>query len=843
MKSIKPLIQIEPYGRFFYDSLQPLMKWILTCLCVGMGLLCFGENQPERVLQASKVVKAPVIDGVLNEAIWQTAPVAQNFTVNSPNYGEASAHPTKVYIVYDNSSIYIGAYIYDDPEKVRTQLTARDGESRQDVDYFSVFFDTYNDDQNGFQFVVTSRNVQSDGRLSPNRNSQFGPPSDYSWDAVWESKVTMQKDGWVVEMKIPYYSLRFAKKEKQDWGLNFQRYVRRSNESSYWNNINPNENGFVNQFGKLSGLENLEPPLRLSFLPYITAGYRTTPTSKGRVNEFLRNGGMDVKYGVNESFTLDMTLIPDFGQVISDNVINNLSPFEVQFQENRPFFTEGTEIFNKAGLFYSRRVGATPSGYDSARSRGSTDSTRIISNPGVVQLFNATKFSGRTKQKTGIGIFNAIGAQMFGEIENIYTKQRQRIQTEPFTNYNLIVIDQALKGRSSITLTNANVTRSGAARDANVTGLDVFLFDKSNRHGLQTKFDYSKIMGLKPYEGFKSILSFGKISGKIQYNLLNNIESDRYDPNDLGILGAPNEVTTQFRMSYNQLTPTKKFNAWNVGFSVRHEMLYKPFVFTNIRYGANAFWFLKNFWDVSVGLETQPLWQKDYFELRTPGKFMRKVPWAFMRINGSTDSRKKLFARFTFGLAESVDIKNDAFIIIHPGIRYRFGDRLSMEADLRINDDRGQFGYAFLRETNGDPIIGRRRNRDVTTLITGIYNFTSRMNITLRARHYWSRVEYNSFYNADAGGWWVSRAFIPGQDQNFNVWNMDVFYTWDFNYGSRFIIGWKNWLANDFPVDGDRYKNYVHNAGRVLLSPKGNEFTARMIFFLDSQKLKRKRNQ
>ncbi len=817
------------------------MRMFLFVLCfLSQGLIVKAGTDPERVLSAAKVQVPPKIDGLLQEDIWKTAPVAENFIVNSPNYGAPSAHKTKVFVVYDNNALYIGAYLYDDPALVRKQLTARDGESRQDVDFFSVFFDTYNDDQNGFQFLVTSRNVQSDGRLIPNRNSQFGPPSDYSWDAVWESKVTMQPDGWVVEMRIPYFSLRFAKKDNQNWGVNFQRYVRRSNESSYWNKINPNENGFVNQFGMLRDLENLTPPLRLSFLPYVTSGYRTTPTANGRFNEFLRNGGMDVKYGVNESFTLDMTLIPDFGQVISDNVINNLSPFEVQFQENRPFFTEGTEIFNKAGLFYSRRVGATPSGYNQVQRMGTTDSTRIVSNPGVVQLLNATKFSGRTRKKLGIGIFNAVGAAMYGEVENLNTKTIERIQTEPFTNYNLVVFDQALKGRSSITLTNASVIRFGGTRNSNVTGLDLALFDKRNRFGLQSKFDYSTISGARSYDGFKSFLSFGKVSGKIQFNISNNIESDQYDPNDLGILMAPNEFNTSARISYNQLTPTARFNSYTYSLGVRHEMLYKPFVFTNIRYSASAFWFFKNFWDLSIGAELQPLWQKDYFELRTPGRFMRKVPWGFLRVNGSTDSRKKLFARLNLGFAESVDIQNDPFIVINPGLRYRFNDRLSMDIDWRTTDDRGQFGWAFLREQNREPIIGRRRNLDVTTLITGIYNFTPRMNITLRARHYWSRVTYSQFFNVTADGWWTDRPFIPGRDQNFNVWNMDVFYTWDFNYGSRFIVGWKNWLANDFPIDGGKYTTYMGNARRMLLSPHGNEFTARLIFFIDYQKLKRK---
>lgn len=829
-------------------SLRPMLRWLITM--VGLGLLVpavalpktpnVPGKAPERVMRAGKIQQAPKIDGLLNEPVWQQVEPATDFIVNSPDFGAPSRYQTKVYVLYDNQAIYVGAYLYDDPKLVRKQLTARDGESRQDVDYFSVFFDTYNDDQNGFHFLVTSRNVQSDGRLNPNRSSNFGPPSDYSWDAVWESKVTMQEDGWIVEMRIPYFSLRFAKKDRQDWGINFQRYVRRSNESSYWNTVNPNENGFVNQFGLLEGLEDLTPPLRLSFLPYVTAGYRTVPTATGRLNEVLRNGGMDVKYGINESFTLDMTLIPDFGQVISDNVINNLSPFEVQFQENRPFFTEGTEIFNKAGLFYSRRVGATPSGYYRARRLGNTDSTRIISNPGVVQLLNAAKFSGRNRNKLALGVFNAVGAAMYAEIENIKTGERERIQTEPLTNYNLIVLDQALKGRSSITLTNANVIRFGGTRNSNVTGVDLFLFEKTNRYALTAKFDYSQIMGANSYNGFKAFAQFGKVSGKWQWHINNNTESDRYDPNDLGILRAPNEFTTTARISYNQLTPKSIYNSYNYSLGIRHEMLYKPFVMTNIRYSAGAFWFYKNFWDLSINAELQPLWEKDYFELRTPGLYMRKVPWGFLRINGSTDSRKRLFVRFTGGLAESVHIQNDPFIIINPGVRFRFSDRLSLDVDFRRTDDKGQFGFAFLRESNGEPIIGRRRNLDVTTLITGIYNFTPRMNLTLRARHYWNRVTYQQFFNLSNDGFWKERSFIAGQDQNVNLWNLDIFYTWDFNYGSRFVLGWKNWLANDFPIDGMKHNRYFGNATQTLLSPHGNEFTARLIFFIDAMKLKRK---
>ncbi len=173
---------------------------------------------------------------------------------------------------------------------------------------------------------------------------------------------------------------------------------------------------------------------------------------------------MDVKYGISESFTLDATLIPDFKQVISDNVVNNITPFEVQFRENRPFFTEGTELFNKSGIFYSRRVGSVPGRYDEINQEvdgGSLNDYSILKNPSVTRLYNALKFSGRTRNNLGIGIFNAVTQPEHARLRNINTNLDTSINIEPLTNYNVIVLDQALRNRSYISLTNTNVLRNG----------------------------------------------------------------------------------------------------------------------------------------------------------------------------------------------------------------------------------------------------------------------------------------------------------------------------------------------------------------------------------------------
>jgi Domain of unknown function (DUF5916)/Carbohydrate family 9 binding domain-like len=302
-------------------------------------LFPFVTNAQVRSIPAVKI-NAPIkIDGNLDDEAWKNIEPTGDFITLSPVFGKISTRNTKVKIAYDNTAIYVGAYMYDHPSNIRRQLTARDVLDRQDVDIFTVGFDTYHDKQNAFIFKVSAANVQADLKISQSGISNGGVVYDITWDAVWESKTSIKEDGWAAEIKIPLSAIRFAKKDVQEWGINFARFTRKENENSIWNPINPNISGELNQYGVWTGLNNIKPPVRLSFLPYLSGGFRISPTDKGNVTEFLKSGGMDVKYGINESFTVDLTLIPDFAQVQSDNVYLNLSPFQVKFDDYRPFFT------------------------------------------------------------------------------------------------------------------------------------------------------------------------------------------------------------------------------------------------------------------------------------------------------------------------------------------------------------------------------------------------------------------------------------------------------------------------------------------------------------------------
>lgn len=822
----------------------------LCCLCV------FSYAQV-KTSNAKKVEGAIRIDGSLDEQSWQDAPIATDFITNSPVYGNPASRKTEVRVLYDNSAIYIGAYMYDDPASIRRQLTARDAEQRADVDYFSVFLDTYNDHQNAYQFLVTARNVQSDARVSPNAETGFGIYGDLSWDAVWDSKVGFRKDGWVVEIRIPFFAIRFAKRNIQDWGIQFLRFNRRLTESAFWNPVNPNVSGFVNQFGNVAGIAEIAPPLRLSFSPYISAGYRQTPQfGENNKYETLKSGGMDVKYGISESFTLDATLIPDFGQVISDPVVNNLTPYEIEFRENRPFFTEGTELFNKAGIFYSRRIGSTPEKYRYIQEEvrgGSLKDYDIVKNPSVNRLYNAVKFSGRTAGNLGIGVFNAIGERNRATLRNVITGNDSSFVTQPFSNYNIVVLDQALKNRSYITFTNTNVLRSGNERDANVAALDIAFYDKKNEYGLLLRPRYSMIFDTAGgYNGFSNYFEAGKVSGKLQYKLSNEIKTAKYDPNDLGFLLAPNGFKNGGEVSYNIYEPTKNFLNQNYVLKIEHSYLLQPFSYQQTKFEGSASWVFKNLWDLKLTADITPFWYNDYFEMQTPENLLvtprqplKKAPYYSFFTDGSTDSRKKLYITWSGGFAET-PLRKDFFHRIDLTARYRFNDRFALTATFLKQYDNGQFGYAFARDnvTNA-PLLARRQYLDITTMLNGIYHFTPRMNLTFRVRHFWNRLLNTNLYDLKPDGYWIERFDKdPAEfNLNYNAFNVDVFYTWDFRLGSRLIVGWKNWLGSDYEymIDGSQYKHYRNNLSRVLATPHGNELTVRFIYFLNYEQLRKKR--
>jgi hypothetical protein len=802
---------------------------------IAIYLICGNIiAQSRKQLSAKRISAAIKIDGVLDETVWKVAPVADSFVELRPVAfkKEDFANRTEIWLLYNNEGIYIGGYCHEtSKDSIATELVGRDNFGNND--FIGIIFDTYNDKINGFEYFVTPLGEQMDAKQAPNQN---GNSEDFSWNAVWESKSTIVNDGWKFEMFIPYSAIRFSKKSKQDWGLNIVRRRNKGGGQLFWNPIDPQKNGFLTQEGFWTGIENIKPPLRLSFSPYFSSYVNNypynTPGVKNSTTSF--NGGMDVKYGISQAFTLDMTLIPDFGQVQSDNKVLNLTPFEVQFNENRSFFTEGTELFNKGDLFYSRRIGGTPFHYYEVEGRLGNNE-RIVKNPSESRLINATKISGRTGKGLGIGAFNAVTKTQYAEVEDD-KKNSRKIENDPLTNYNVFVLDQTLKNNSSITLINTNVIRNGQDYDANVTAALFDFYDKHNKWNVSGRGYTSTLFGIngKNSTGYKNILSFGKVSGKFNFQLSQTIHDDKFDFNDLGYMTYNNYIERSAYLGYNFVKPKKIFNRLyhNLNFNLTHR--FKPYGFQNISMNYNFNGQLKNLWYVGAELNYRPK-GNDFYEPRINDKVFR----APADLGGGfffNSNRAKKYSLFGNVFVDFYSLEKGRELNVRIGQQYRVNNKLSFNYNFNLNPQQNNIGYAAIAS---DSVIFARRNRlTIENIVRVKYSFGNTSFITFRVRHYWSKVENKQFYLLSTNGSLNKNVnYSNNLNQNYNAFNIDMVYSWRFAPGSELNIVWKNSIGS---FEREISKGYFKNFNNTISSPQNNSVSLKVLYYIDYLQLSKK---
>lgn len=822
------------------------MKQFLTV--VFLGVLGVVSAQEKKSVSPTRIQERIKIDANFDELAWSSANLCSDFIQLETQPGEASAMRTEVKVLYDDHAIYIGARLFDtSPDSIGTQYTLRDETSRA-TDWFGVVFDCYRDGNNGAGFTVTAVGVQRDVKFSSGYNGDGEESEDRSWNAVWDSETRITADGWVVEMKIPYAAIRFPEVEMQTWHVNFRRYIARYRETSYWNELEPSVAGTLNQSGLMMGLTNLRTPVRLQAMPYVSAyaeNYREAGTSTwGR----QVNGGMDIKYGINDAFTLDMTLVPDFGQVQFDKRILNLDPFEVRFDEYRQFFTEGVELFNKGNLFYSRRVGGTPKGYFSVESN-LADGETIVENPATTQLYNASKVSGRLSSGMGLGFFNAVAAPTYATIRKA-DGDEYRVQTSPLSNYNVMSVDQNLPNNGFVTLVNTNVWRSGGDYDANVTGLNWQLrnkknmFEVSGQGALHQKF----FTDFTDYGG-KFNLGLSKVSGNFQGGVVYNYESRDYDPNDLGFLFSPNERSVNSWVSYTIFKPFGAFNRMNTEVYNEYVRLASPNVFTDFAIGGNFFMLTRKIFAFGGNFRYEPIETYDYFEPRT-GDFSRFFTWPTSIGAGgfiSTDYRRAVALDVRVFYRNFDDPGNRQYLELNVSPRFRPSDKLFILLRSNVNRPYQTQGYAYggpraeaigYDQISPDDIIFSRRNQiTVNNEVSGQYTFNNKMGLVLRLRHYWTNFQSTSFHLLTPKGYLAPTPYTgiaaDGthlHDANADFFNIDLVYSWRFAPGSDLSIVWKN------IIQGQNYRTdvtYFDNLKNLNDNPTTNSLSFKLIYFLD----------
>jgi len=811
------------------------IQHFLVIIFLVVAFSGFSQVERKRVtaIPSTESIK---IDGILDESIWKHTPLATDFFQQEPYNGKPSTFRSEVKFAYDNSGLYIAAMMYDPhPDSILTQLGLRDSYNLN-ADFFTIMLSPFDDGLNAFAFRVYASDIQSDYKISGESGWHF----DVNWDAVWKSKARIIDSGWIVEMKIPYSAIRFPKSEVQTWGLNCQRDIRRYRELTSWNLIDIKVQGIVNQEGLLMGIRDIKPPLRLSLTPYLSGYVEKNPDHDEW--QFSYNYGADLKYGINQSFTLDMTLIPDFGQVPSDDKIYNFSPFEIHYSEKRQFFTEGTELFDKGGIFYSRRIGSQPEGYDEVYDQ--LDSNEVVQeNPMQTRLINATKVSGRTNGGLGIGVFNAMSANTWAKIEDTVTGVERRTLTQGFTNYNILVFDQALKNNSYFSVLNTNLYRTDIGYSANVTGVDFKFANKKYTHSIVGNAFISQkyYAHTNPEFGYAFEWEAGKISGNFQYAYHMEVQDETYDPNDMGFNSRNNRFDNEVSFEYNIYEPFWKVLHWYNEISIDYSTLYEGLKYVSWEFSGSSFTTTKKYMTLGAYFEIKPD-NVDYYEPRVEGWKFEFPGYAAFGGVFSTDYRKKVAIDLQATIAYSSRYLTSYYDLeIRP--RFRPNDRLFFIYRFYTEKMNNMPGYVLdSLDANQNQVIlfGRRDVQILTNILEANYMLRSNISLNLRLRHYWVWAHYLSFYKLRPDGYLDPTDYTGNQDVDYNLFNIDLSFIWDFAPGSQLSFVWKNAInTSDDIID----YHFFRNLGNTFSSPAANSFSIRVLYYIDAMYFKKKKKK
>jgi hypothetical protein len=792
---------------------------------------CYSFAQsPKSLYVAKRIYEAPDIDGFIGEEVWnfaETDTVGKQYT---PYNGKKSSKRTEFKILYDDKAIYVAAIMYDNPDSIIAGLGRRDDAFDMNADQFIIDIGPYNDGINSFSFMVSSSGVQSDYR-------NYFDTKDMSWDAVWKSKVKINDRGWVVEMKIPHSAIHFSKNIFQVWSLNVSRLIKRKEELDTWNFIDRDITGITNQSGELIGIERIKPPFRLSVSPWLSEYLIKEPEADNWKSKL--KGGLELKYGINQSFTLDATLWPDYGQVPYDDVVLNVSPFETHYPEQRQFFNDGADMFSRAGLFYSRRIAYVSDRSNNLENLLDTNEI-VIKKPEMLDILNAFKITGRTSKKLGFGLMNVMSKPGYAIIQDTITGDIKEIQSQSFTNYNVVEFDKTLENNSFISFINTNLIKDNYKYISNVTGTE---FRFSNR---KMSYSFSGMAAISQlYDtingtelGYKTNLYFDKTSGKFQFRFGNEIISTDYDQNDMGYLPYFNEVSSFSRFNYNIYEPFWHILSAKSLVELRYSTLYNSLAFTDAKLSYATDILFNNQYSFTFSGFWRPFGNQDYYEARQPNKPFIKAPSFSTYIKLQSDTRKvfslSLYHRY-WGNSSSIKMVDYTYAII-PYLRIQ--SRLQLGFEMLINKFTNSIGY--VESVNDSIFMGQRNIKTYSNTFLFIFSFTNKSWLNLKVRHYWSNIVYNKFYYLRDNGKLESYDAYPYiADRDLQMLNLDCSFKWEFAPGSQISVVWKNIFTKKNYLQS---KSYFNTLDDMMNSPHYNSLSVRFLYYFDFIYLKKNGN-
>lgn len=734
--------------------------------------------------QAIRATIPPAIDGRLDDEAWSAAASITGFTQRDPDEGKPATENTVVKVIYDDEAIYFGARLHDSG-RVTTRLARRD--SDVESDWFRVYLDPHLDRRTGASFWVNPSNVQYDMVLY---NDSW---SDSNWDGVWSSATTVDEGGWTVEMRIPYSQLRFPDREQHTWGLNFGRVISRINEHSRLVHVPKTETGFVSRFARLNGIAGIKPKKSFEILPYVVtrADFRNTVSSSDPLNsssEYGGDAGLDVKYGITSNLTLTGTINPDFGQVEVDPAVVNLTQFELFFPEKRPFFVEGSSLFEfgRGGsnhnfgfnfstpqFFYSRRIGRNPQGVGGL-------SYDYLDAPEQSTILGAAKLTGKTGNGWTIAALDAVTQEEKASFQIDGLRSSQVV--EPMTNYLVLrsAKDLSEKGRVGFLATAVNRdlpdSLESLRTNAYSGGIDGhWFFGKKDvilewfaggslvegsaesieltqrsaaRYFQRPDADHVELdPGRTSLDGWAGRVMFAKQTGKWRYNIQGQAYSPGFETNDVGFMQRSDVQGGHAVLLYNNADPWKSTRSRNFWVASYHN---RNFDGDKIGEGflGDGYLQLSNFWYLYYwgGMNTETV--DDRATRGGPVTLRPSSQWAGGGFG--TDSRKRYWAELFFETSQNARDGHAHFLQL--ALNYKPATNLSVSLVPTFRDSRG---FAQYVRTTQDPLathtFGNRyvfaqidqRSLELTTRID--WTFSSRLSFQLYLQPFVASGDYSEF--------------------------------------------------------------------------------------------------
>jgi hypothetical protein len=807
-------------------------------------------KKPVRVYNTIRVTtEKPAIDGILDDACWKTGEWAGNFTQWIPQEGAQPSQPTQIKILYDDKNLYVAVRAFDsEPEKIIRKAGRRD---EFNGDAVGINFDSYHDHRTGFEFNVTAAGQKIDLILTNPMNG------DYNWNAVWYVKTGVEDSAWTAEYEIPLSQLRYSSDDEQVWGMHCWRWIDRLQEESDWEPQSSTGPGMLYQFGELHGIKGLPQSRRIEIMPYTLGKLNTFKSEPGnpfadKGRSSLGNLGLDAKIGLSSNFTADLTINPDFGQVESDPSVMNLTAFETFYEEKRPFFLEGKNIFNfdfdDANIFYSRRIGHSPT-YTPV-----LGAQEYMDFPENTTILSAAKVSGKTSDGLAVGVLQSFTAHEHAAIRS--SGEDRDVNVEPLTNYFIARLQKDFQEGNTmlggvVTSTNRFIQDPHLEfinHNAYTGGIDVLHYWNDKEFFVDAKLIGSTIHGstesmrilqnssARYYQrpdahhvqfdststqlsGYGGKIAIGKGSkGLWRYSTELHWRSPGLDLNDMGYMPTADILEQDNAISYFVNQPVSIFRTYSIGFEQFNTWDYgMNHLFSGGRF--NMYLDFLNKWSIStsVNFTSQAL---DTRILRGGDAMLVPAIWShsfYVR----TDPSAKVF----FDISTNVSLsKNQSsqYFSIQPGMSVMPINTLKITMSVNYSDNLNNLQYIDTKYVHGDNryILGTIKQQTIGATFRIDYNITPELSIQYYGSPFATVGRYSAFKsvtNSKASEYNIAQVdySFGNPDFNFSQFRSNLVFRWEYRPGSQIYFVWSQDRTNYLMPGNASVYNAAGDLGNV----------------------------